>query len=72
MKRELPPSGPGFMPKRIGLSGAPSSYGFRALKRETEKLALELIWAAAEKAKLERRKEEHAAKQTEQQADQAA
>ena len=72
MKRELPPSAPGFMPKRIGLSGAPSSYGFRALKRETEKLALEVIWAEAERAKLEQLKKESAAEQAEQATDQAA
>ena len=29
----------------------PSSYGIRALKRETEKLALEVIWAEAERRK---------------------
>lgn len=45
MQRELPPEAPGFMPRRIGLSNIPSSYAFRALKKETEKLALDEIWS---------------------------
>ncbi len=49
MERELPPQAPGFMPRRIGLSNIPTSYAFRALKKESEKLALEEIWADSER-----------------------
>lgn len=53
MSNRLPPEAPGFMPRRIGMVGTPSSYGIRALKRESEKVALEVIWAQAEREKLE-------------------